>query len=86
MSRDPDEIMRQEHRRHQIIEKALSAAGRILVDEADGSVEEIDYLTTEIMHRWVDKVVCASRARLLKKDLLERSTGPLTADQIRLED
>lgn len=57
-----------EYERHQIVNSAVEEADRILMDNADGSVEELDWLTSEVAKRFVEKVNIALSAELTRKD------------------
>lgn len=61
-----------ERRRWDLVQSAVAAGDRILMDGADGSVEELDALTAEVASRWADKVRMAAQSRLRAKDMMER--------------
>lgn len=67
-----DDLLAREAKRHRAVENAVTAGDRIIMEESDGSAEEIDLLTTEVAHRWAEKAVFAARARLHRKEILDR--------------
>jgi len=64
-----EEREQRERERHEIIQKAVEAADRIILDGSDGSVEETDWLTSEVAKVFVGKVNIALMCKLLRKDL-----------------
>ena len=65
-----EEREQREYERHQIIDKAVQAADRIIMDGSDGSVEETNWLTSEVAKRFVDKVGIALTSELMRKDMV----------------
>lgn len=66
--KDEDEWMKMAARREAIVQAAVRSADEILMANADGSVEEIDYLTAEVTSHFMHKVQCAMNARLNRKE------------------
>jgi len=64
-----EEREQREYERQEIIREAVNAADRIILDGSDGSVEETDWLTSEVAKKFVEKVNIAMSAKLGKKDL-----------------
>lgn len=58
-----------EYERQEIIRKAVEAADCIILDGSDGSVEETDWLTSEVAKKFVEKVNIAMSTKLVRKDL-----------------
>ena len=58
-----------EYRRQLIIESAIEVADKIIMEYSDGSVEEIDYLTSAVAHKFNEKVHWRISSKLLQKDL-----------------
>lgn len=58
-------------RRKKIIEDAVDAADRIIIDGSDGSVEETDYLTGEVARKFMEKALHPFSRDLLSKDIKE---------------
>lgn len=48
MGYDHDAQMKRENERHQVIQQAVDAADRIIMDSSDGTVETTDYLTLRV--------------------------------------
>ena len=66
-----EERERREYERRQIIDKAVQAADRTIMDGSDGSVEETNWLTSQVAKRFVEKVDIALTSSLMHKDLKE---------------
>lgn len=64
-----EEREQREYERQQIIQKAVDSADRIILDGSDGSVEETDWLTSEVAKRFVGKVGISIASKLMRKDL-----------------
>lgn len=60
---------RDEVRRHRIIEFSHKIADSIICDEADGSTEELDYLTMEVAFKFLESVKARTSSNLLRKGL-----------------
>lgn len=58
-----------EYERQQIVQKAVGAADRIILDASDGSEEETNWLTAEVAREFNEKVYHVAQAALLHKDL-----------------
>ena len=58
-----------DYRRHRIVEDAVQAADKIILDRADGSVEEVDYLTGEVARKFVEKALYPFGRDILEKDM-----------------
>jgi len=67
--RNPEHQQQIEYRRQQIIEAAVSKADYILMENADGSVEELNYLTAKVAEKFMQKALNPFSAAMLKKDL-----------------
>ncbi len=65
-----EEREQRERERYQIICNAVQAADRIILDGSDGSVEETNWLTSEVAKRFVEKVGIALTSLLTHKDFL----------------
>jgi hypothetical protein len=63
---------RREYIRSKALQLAMDAADAIILEASDGSVEETNYLTSEIATRFAKKVNSALWSGLMKKELLER--------------
>jgi hypothetical protein len=61
-----------EIRRDLIINQAVQAADEILTELADGSVEELDYLTGQVAYQFAEKVRTGLSCRLLREDMNRR--------------
>jgi len=59
-------------RRGSLIRQAVEAGDRIIMEGADGSGEELEYLTASIALEWARKVLSGRCAALLRKDLTDR--------------
>ncbi len=55
--------------RQEIIDKAVEAADRIILDGSDGSCEETNYLTAEVAEIMMIKALLPFNRDLVKKDL-----------------
>ncbi|MDP2917093.1 MAG: hypothetical protein Q8O16_04095 [Dehalococcoidia bacterium] len=64
-----EEHEQREYERRKIVEKAVEAADRIILDGSDGTVEETNWLTAEVARKFNEKVNHAFQTALLKKDL-----------------
>lgn len=69
MTKSLEEREQREHERRKIVDEAVSTADRIILDGSDGSVEETDWLTSEVAKRFVEKVNIAMSAKLARRDL-----------------
>jgi len=58
-----------DYRRQRIVENAVQAADKIILDRADGSVEEVDYLTGEVARKFVEKALYPFGRDILEKDM-----------------
>lgn len=67
--KEEDAQARRDWRRQQAIEKAVSAADRIIMNATDGSVEELNYLTAMVANKWAQKACQPMVSAILKKDL-----------------
>jgi hypothetical protein len=66
---DNDEQVFREVRRQTIIERAVEAADRIIMDGSDGTVEETNFLTARVAHAYMEKALNPHNMALVKKDL-----------------
>lgn len=64
-----EEREKREYERRQIVQKAIEAADRIILDGSDGSEEETNWLTAEVAGNFNEKVHHVFQAKLLHKDL-----------------
>jgi hypothetical protein len=64
-----EERGQREYERREIIRKAVEAADNIILDGSDGSVEETDWLTSQVAKGFVEKVDMAISAKLTRKEL-----------------
>ena len=62
-------------RREMAIRRAVETADRIIMEAANGSVEELDYLTAAVAKSFCEKTLTASVSKLLKYDLSNRRAG-----------
>jgi len=60
-----------EHRREEIIKRAVEAADRIILEESDGSIEETNYLTARVAEVVMKKALHPFSQALLSKDIQE---------------
>jgi hypothetical protein len=60
-----------EYKRDKIIENAVNAADRIILDGSDGSSEETNYLTAIVAKRLAEKALLPFQTALQKRDLNE---------------
>jgi len=68
---DADKWQERDARRNKIVEDAVSAADRIILDGSDGSVGETDYLTAEVARKFMEKALHPFSRDLLSKDIKE---------------
>lgn len=61
-----------DYKRNKIIEDAVSAADRIILDGSDGSNEETNYLTAMVAKRFVKRALLPFQTTLQRKDIEER--------------
>jgi hypothetical protein len=66
---EEDERIFREIRRQRIIDDAVMAADRIILEGSDGSVEETDFLTAKIAQRFVEKALMPFSREMLKKEV-----------------
>ena len=64
-----EEREQREYERRQIIEQAVGAADRIILDGSDGSVEETNYLTAEVARKFMERALLPFNSTMLSKDL-----------------
>ena len=55
--------------RREIIVRAVQAADRIIMNGSDGSVEETNYLTSEVAKSFVEKVNIGISGGIFRKDM-----------------
>jgi len=70
--RYPEEEDLLEHRRaelHRIVEKAVEAADRIILNGSNGNVEELNYLTAMVAKKLVEKALNPLFQEMLRRDL-----------------
>lgn len=68
-----------EMERERTITEAVAAADQIIMAFSDGSVEELDYLTSAVTKRFMGKVHGRNQSKLLAHDLQERLTPDRSA-------
>lgn len=66
-----EERQQREYERHQIIRKAVDTADHIILNGSDGSVEETNYLTSEVARKFMEKALLPFNSAMLGKDLEE---------------
>lgn len=64
-----EEREEREYHRRQVIQKAVEAADRIILDGSDGSVEETNYLTSEVARKFMEKALLPHDSAMTHKDL-----------------
>ncbi len=64
-----EEREKREYERQQIVQRAVEAADRIILDGSDGSVEETNWLTAEVAGKFNEKVHIVFQSALLRSDL-----------------
>ncbi|MDP3995774.1 MAG: hypothetical protein Q8P74_00805 [bacterium] len=60
-----------EYKRDKIIDDAVNAADRIILDGSDGTNEETNYLTGMVAKRFMEKAMIPFHAAIQKKDMEE---------------
>ncbi len=60
-----------EYKRNKIIEDAVNAADRIILDGSDGSNEETNFLTAMVAKRFMEKALLPFQTALQRKDIEE---------------
>lgn len=60
---------RRERRREQIINAAVSAADKLILDHSSGETEETDYLTVAVAERFMGKVFGRLQSELMRADM-----------------
>ena len=65
---DTDKWQERDYRRQKIVENAVEAADRIIIDGSDGTTEETDYLTGEVARKFVEKALHPFSRDLLRKE------------------
>jgi G3E family GTPase len=58
-----------DYRRQKIIEEAVEAADRIILNGSDGSEEETDYLTAMVAEKLIRRAFLPFQRKLLDKDI-----------------
>lgn len=64
-----EEREERERERRVIIQRAVETADRIILDGSDGSLEETDWLTSEVASAFTEKVHIRLSGILLRKDM-----------------
>jgi hypothetical protein len=59
-----------DYRRQRICDKAIEAADRIIMENADGSVEELNYLTARVAEAFMKKALQPHTMAIMKYDFL----------------
>ena len=60
-----------EYHRDKVVREAVDAADRIILDGSDGSVEETNYLTSEVARKFMERALIPFNSALLRKDIEE---------------
>jgi len=76
---------RKEYVRLKSIEIAVELADRVIIAASDGSVEETDYLTSQVALKFSEKIANALTSKLLRKMMNEESKSKDVA-QLDFED
>jgi hypothetical protein len=66
---DEDKQLFREVRRQEIIDDAVMAADHIILKGSDGSLEETNFLTAKVAHRFMEKALMPYSHAILKKDI-----------------
>jgi hypothetical protein len=61
-------------RRELLIQAAIDAADSILMGFTDGSIEELNYLTSEVALKWAEKAAQAHRSEMLDLDIERKAS------------
>jgi len=69
MSRTFEEQQLVEYRRQQVVEQALSAADRIILDGSDGTCEETNFLTAQVAEKMMTRALLPFLRDMMRKDL-----------------
>ncbi len=69
MHKSLEERKKREYERQEIVRSAVQAADRVIMDGSDGSVEETNWLTSEVAKCFVDKVHNGLMSALMRKDM-----------------
>jgi len=64
-----EERTKREYHRHQVVQKAVEVADRIILDSSDGSVEETNYLTGEVARKFMEKALLPFNTTITRRDL-----------------
>lgn len=64
-----EERQQRDYERQQIINKAIEAADRIIMDGSDGSCEETNFLTAEVAEKFMTRAFNPFGVDMMKKDL-----------------
>jgi hypothetical protein len=59
-----------DYRRQLLVERAVGSADRIIMEGADGSTEELNYLTAQVAEAFMKKALMPLATAMLKRDLL----------------
>ncbi len=69
------EKQEKDYQRNKVIEKAVEAANRIIMDSSSGSEEETNYLTAEVAKRIMQTALYPFYAAILRKDIEDYESG-----------
>ncbi len=69
MAKKKEDWQEEQYRHQQIIEEAVKAADRIILDGSDGSTEETDYLASEVAKKFSEKVVISLRRNIIERQI-----------------
>lgn len=58
-----------EMRRDKLIKEAVQKADLVLIDGADGSAEELNYLTARVAKKMLEKALYPFQSALMRKDM-----------------
>lgn len=81
----PDDLaMCRDYRQRKIVELAVSAADRVIMDNTDGSVEETNWLTSSVAMKFVEKTHCSLSSQLLRKEIMPQEETTMALLQASL--
>jgi len=64
-----EEQQEREYHRQQVVENALSAADRIILDGSDGSNEETNFLTAQVAEKMMTRALLPFNRDMMRKDM-----------------
>ena len=69
MMKSIEEQQEREYHRQQVVENALSAADRIILDGSDGSNEETNFLTAQVAEKMMTRALLPFNRDMMRKDM-----------------